>query len=332
LRTSFEGQRVQIFQDEGEEVEVRLRLAERNRDSIRSLATLPIVLGDGNAASLANVADLSYARGFADLKHNNGLLTVRVTADVDPSVNNANAVRAIVARTVMPELAGNFGFNWKYLGKAEEQSESVGGIGVALPLALLMIYIILAWVLRSYIWPLAVMSVIPFGLVGAIFGHWLLNFDLTMMSIFGFFGLSGIVINDSIILTVAFKNFRDDGMGVKEAALAAAEKRLRAVLLTSLTTIVGVMPILFETALQAQFLKPMVISLSFGLLFGTLIVLLLLPAFLTGIELLRSFATRIRSDFIRLIPDPRTALNAGRARRMTQNDPTSPVRSSGDAS
>jgi multidrug efflux pump subunit AcrB len=332
LRTSFEGQRVQIFQDEGEEVEVRLRLAERNRDSIRSLASLPIVLGDGNAASLANVADLSYARGFADLKHNNGLLTVRVTADVDPSVNNANAVRAIVARTVMPELAERFGFNWRYLGKAEEQSESVGGIGVALPLALLMIYIILAWVLRSYVWPLAVMSVIPFGLVGAIFGHWLLNFDLTMMSIFGFFGLSGIVINDSIILTVAFKNFRDDGMGAKEAALAAAEKRLRAVLLTSLTTIVGVMPILFETALQAQFLKPMVISLSFGLLFGTLIVLLLLPAVLTGIELLRSFATRIRSDFIRLIPDPRTALNAGRVRRMTQNDPTAPVRSSGDAS
>jgi multidrug efflux pump subunit AcrB len=232
----------------------------------------------------------------------------------------------------MPELVERYGFDWKYLGKAEEQSESVGGIGVALPMALLMIYIILAWVLGSYLWPLAVMSVIPFGLVGAIFGHWLLNFDLTMMSIFGFFGLSGIVINDSIILTVAFKNFREEGMAVKDAAIAAAEKRLRAVLLTSLTTIVGVMPLLFETALQAQFLKPMVISLSFGLLFGTVIVLLLLPAFLTGIELLRSFIVRVRSDFVRLIPDPRTAFSAGSARRMTQNDPTSPVASSGDSS
>ena len=132
----------------------------------------------------------------------------------------------------------------------------------------LMIYIILAWVFESYIWPLAVMSIIPFGLVGAIFGHWLLGFDVTMMSIFGIFGLLGIVINDSIILTVAFKNLRAEGMPAKQAAVAASQKRLRAVLLTSLPTIVGILPLLFETALEAQFLKPMVISLSFGLLFG----------------------------------------------------------------
>jgi multidrug efflux pump subunit AcrB len=195
-----------------------------------------------------------------------------------------------------------------------------------------MIYIILAWVLESYIWPVAVMSVIPFGLVGAIFGHWLLGFDVTMMSVFGFFGLSGIVINDSIILTVAFKNLRDEGMAAKEAAIQASSQRLRAVLLTSLTTIVGILPLLFETALQAQFLKPMVISLSFGLLFGTLIVLFLLPAFLTGIESLRQLAWRVRSDFIKLMPDPGTALGAGRVRRMTQTDPTATPRTGGQKS
>jgi multidrug efflux pump subunit AcrB len=322
LRANFEGELVQIFQEKGEDVEVRIRLAERNRESLRSLATLPVVLDDGNTANLSNVADLSYARGFDDLKHSNGLLAVRVTADVDPSLNNANALRGTLAKSALPELVERYGLNWSYLGKAEEQSESVGGIGVALPLALLMIYIILAWVLGSYVWPIAVMSVIPFGLVGAIFGHWLLGFDVTMMSVFGFFGLSGIVINDSIILTVAFKNLRDDGMPAREAAVAAAQQRLRAVLLTSLTTIVGILPLLFETALEAQFLKPMVISLSFGLLFGTLIVLLLLPAFLTGIESLRQLALRVRSDFIKLIPDPRIVLEAGRVRRMTQTDPT----------
>jgi multidrug efflux pump subunit AcrB len=156
--------------------------------------------------------------------------------------------------------------------------------------------------------------------VGAIFGHWLLGFDVTLMSVFGFFGLSGIVINDSIILTVAFKEFREQGMAPKEAAIEAAKKRLRAVLLTSITTIVGILPLLFETALEAQFLKPMVISLSFGLLFGTLIVLLLLPASLTGIEWLRKVAAGVRSDFIRLIPDIRTTLEAGRVRRLTRND------------
>jgi multidrug efflux pump subunit AcrB len=322
LRANFEGELVQIFQDQGEEIEVRIKLGERNSESLRSLSTLPIVLDDGSTTNLSNVADLSYARGFDDLKHNNGLLAVRITADVDTRLNNSNAVRGIVARSVMPDIVNEYGVNWKFLGKAEEQSESVGGIGVAMPLSLLMIYIILAWVLGSYIWPLAVMSVIPFGLVGAIFGHWLLNFDVTMMSVFGFFGLAGIVINDSIILTVAFKNLRAEGLNPREAAIKASMQRLRAVLLTSVTTIVGILPILFETALEAQFLKPMVISLSFGLLFGTVIVLLLLPAFLTGIESLRQFAAGVRSQFFVLLPDPGIAVKAGRERHLTQADPS----------
>jgi len=329
LRANFEGELVQIFQDQGDEVEVRVRLAERNRDSLRSLATLPITLSDGSTATLANVANLSYARGFDDLKHNDGLLTVRVTADVDTQLNNANAMRAILARSTLPELVAKYGVEWSYLGKAADQSRSVGSIGVALPSELLMIYIILAWVLGSYVWPLAVMSVIPFGLVGAIFGHWLLGFDVTMMSIFGFFGLSGIVINDSIILTVAFKRLRESGMSAAAAAVAASQERLRAVLLTSITTIVGVMPLLFETALEAQFLKPMVISLSFGLAFGTLIVLVLLPASLTGIEQLRQLTVNVHSNFSKLIPEPVVALAAGRVRRMTQNDPTMPTNDKG---
>jgi multidrug efflux pump subunit AcrB len=231
---------------------------------------------------------------------------------------------------VLPGITARYGVNWEYKGKAAEQSESVGGIGFALPLSLLLIYIILAWVQSSYIWPLAVMSVIPFGLVGAIFGHWLLGFDVTMMSVFGFFGLSGIVINDSIILTVFFKQFREEGMGVKEAAIEAACKRLRAVLLTSLTTIVGIMPLLFETALQAQFLKPMVISLSFGLAFGTLIVLFLLPAFLTGVESLRQRFANIRSQVRSMLPDPAQVLSANRARRMTHNDPATSTETGGN--
>lgn len=332
LRANFEGELVQSFQEDGDEVEVRVRLAERARESLRSLATLPVVLNDGSTANLANVANLSYDRGFDDLKHSDGLLAVRVTADVDSQLNNANAIRAVLARSVLPDLVKKYGVDWRYLGKAEEQAESVGGISFALPAALIMIYIILAWVLHSYVWPLAVMSVIPFGVVGAIFGHWLLNFDITMMSIFGIFGLSGIVINDSIILTVAFKELRDNGMSAKRAAIAAAEKRLRAVLLTSITTIMGVLPLLFETALEAQFLKPMVISLSFGLLFGTVIVLVLLPAFLTGIEGVRQLAVSVQSRLRKLLPDSATALSAGRVRRMTQNDPTFSTGSQGERS
>lgn len=331
LRANFEGELVQIFQDNGEEVEVRVRLSEDDRQSLRSLENLPVVLPDGQTASLSNVADLRYARGFDDLKHDNGLLAVRVSADVDPSVNNANAIRGILAAGPLPQVAQRYGVDWTERGKAQEQSESVGDIRIALPLSLIMIYIILAWVLGSYLWPLAVMSVIPFGVVGAIFGHWLLGFDVTMMSVFGLFGLSGIVINDSIILTVFFKQFREEGLGAREAAIKASCQRLRAVLLTSLTTIVGIMPLLFETALQAQFLKPMVISLSFGLAFGTLIVLFLLPAFLTGIENLRQRFNRVRSEMQESFNDPSESLNTGTARDMTYNDPAT-ANPSGDKS
>lgn len=322
LRANFEGELVQIFQDKGEEVEVRVRLAARDRESLSSLETLPVVLPNGETAALSNVANLVYARGFDDLKHGNGLLAVRVSGDVDPNLNNSNAIRATLAKTILPEIAERYGINWKYRGKAENQSESVGDIGIALPLSLVLIYIILAWVFASYLWPVAVMSVIPFGLVGAIFGHWLLGFDVTMMSIFGFFGLSGIVINDSIILTVVFKQLREEGLAAKEAAMEASARRLRAVLLTSLTTIVGIMPLLFETALQAQFLKPMVISLSFGLLFGTLIVLFLLPVILSGLEALRQRANSVHSVFTSYIPNSETVLDALRIRRFIHRDPT----------
>jgi len=323
LRTAFEGELVQIFQDAGEEVEVRVRLAGSERDSLRTLETLPIVLPNGEVTALSNVARLQYSRGFNTLKHRDGLLSVSVTADVDFSQNNANAIRGRLARDLLPDLTNRYGVTWALGGDAENQAESVGDITLALPLALMTIYVILAWVFASYIWPFAVLSVIPFGLVGAIFGHWVMNFDVTMLSIFGFFGLSGIVINDSIILVVAFKELREDGLSAIDAAIEAGCRRLRAVLLTSITTVAGIMPLLLETALQAQFLKPMVISISFGLIFGTLIVLFLLPAFLVGLEILRARLTEIRSGFSRRMTTgtAATAVAAGDPKPLTIDDP-----------
>ena len=325
LRVAFEGELVQIFQDRGEEVEVRVRLAGAERESQRTLETLPIVLPDGEITALANVARLRYNRGFDSLRHSAGLLSVSVTADVDFSRNNANAIRARLARDVLPRLTDDYGVTWAFGGDAANQSESVSDISLALPLALLTIYIILAWVFGSYVWPFAVLSVIPFGLVGAIFGHWLLGFDVSMLSIFGFFGLSGIVINDSIILVVAFKQARERGLSAADAAVEAGCRRLRAVLLTSLTTIAGVLPLLLETALQAQFLKPMVISIGFGLLFGTLIVLFLLPTLLVSIEAQRARFAGVHSDFSRRLRArlPSAAIQSGSPAPLTSEDPLS---------
>ena len=151
-------------------------------------------------------------------------------------------------------------------------------------IALTLMYLVLAWVFASYGWPLLVLLTIPLGLTGAVFGHWIMDMNLTILSLFGFFGLSGIVVNDSIILVIFYRGLRQKGMAVYEALIEAACQRLRAVLLTSLTTIAGLTPLLFETSRQAQFLIPMAVSIAFGLAFATLLILLVLPAFLSIYE------------------------------------------------
>jgi len=327
LRAKFEGELVQIFQDDGNEIEVRVRLAEEDRQALRSLETLPVTLPGGGSAILSDVARLDYAQGFDALKHSDGRLAIRVTADVDPDVNNANAIRVRLDQEIMPELVAEFGVNMRLRGQAESQASSLDDLSLALPLALLLIYIILAWVFQSYMWPFAVLMIVPFGIVGAVFGHWVLGFDITLLSIFGFFGLTGIVINDSIILVDVYRRLRDQGKAAVDAVLEAGCSRLRAVFLTSVTTVAGIMPLLLETSREAQFLKPMVISISFGLIFGTLLVLILLPAILIIMESLRERALKARSQFAEYLKAslPENAIVTGLSKGKTRNDPATKI-------
>jgi len=161
------------------------------------------------------------------------------------------------------------------------ETETIGDMKRGVFLGLTLIYLVLAWVFASYGWPLVVMAVIPFGVVGALIGHWAMGLDITILSLFGLFGLSGIVVNDSIILVSFYKRLRESGLALHEALVEAACQRLRAVLLTSLTTIAGLTPLLFETSLQAQFLIPMATSIAFGLAFATALVLVLVPVLLS---------------------------------------------------
>jgi len=226
------------------------------------------------------------------LRHTDAKLGVHVTAEVDAKKTNANEVLKKLQQTVIPGIVNEYGLQVTYKGKAEEERETSTDMKQGGMLALVMIYIILAWVFASYSWPLAVMMVIPFGICGAIFGHWLLGIDLTILSQFGMFGLSGIVINDSIILVTFYKQLRAKGMAIRDALVESACLRLRAVLLTSLTTIAGLTPLLFETSLQAQFLIPMAVSISFGLGFATLLVLFLVPVLLSYIEQMAEYIAK----------------------------------------
>jgi len=284
LRTALDGQLLQIFYDTHEEIEVRIMLPSEERRFQGILETMPIITPTGKALSLNNVVDLTSQQGLELLRHTNAKLGVHITAEVNAKKTNANEVLKKLQESTIPEILQKYGLQVDYKGKAEEERETSSDMKQGGMLALVMIYIILAWVFASYSWPLAVMTIIPFGICGAIFGHWLLGIDLTILSQFGMFGLSGIVINDSIILVTFYKQLKAKGMEVREALIESACLRLRAVMLTSLTTIAGLTPLLFETSLQAQFLIPMAVSISFGLGFATLLVLFVVPVLLSYIE------------------------------------------------
>lgn len=284
LRAAFDGQLVQIFQEGDDEIEVRVSLPDSERYSLASLENFTLQLPNGESVPFSSAVQLTTRRGFEALRHGEARLAAQISADVDKTVNNSNTILANLTENFLPDLMARYGVEYSLEGRAAEQVDTLNDMKHGLVFALALIYLILAWQFASYGWPIIVMSVIPFGLIGAIVGHWLMGLDLTILSLFGFFGLSGIVINDSIVLITFYKHLREEGVPVQQAIIEAACQRLRAVLLTSLTTIFGLMPLLFETSLQAQFLIPMATSIAFGLMFSTLLVLLAVPALLAIYE------------------------------------------------
>ena len=282
LRTAYDGSLAQIFQDGDDEIEVRAMLPDDERNSLASLGSLGIVTPSGETVPLDTVVDLRTRRGFDVLRHADGRLAVNVSASIDPRTTSNGEVNGILFGEILPEAARRHGVGYSMEGRSRTQRQTLAELRSGLAVALLLIYLVLAWVFGSYLLPLTVMSAIPFGLVGVLAGHWLMGVDASVFSIFGFFALSGIVVNDSIILVTFYRELRGrmrDGHG-REAIVEAACQRLRAVLLTSLTTIAGLTPLMFETSLQAQFLIPMAITIAFGLAFGTFIVLFFVPALL----------------------------------------------------
>ena len=280
LRTAFAGKLVQIFQDGPDEVEVRVRLAEEERAHLKVLENFQIKLPTGEFVPLHTVAKARSRQGFEILRHANGRLAVEVSAEINTHVNKPGLVMESLMTETLPQLAKQYGIEYGSSGRAEDRAETLADMRRGGLMGLMLIYLILAWVFGSYGWPLIVMAAIPFGLVGAVVGHMVMGIDLTILSLFGIFGLSGIVVNDSIILVSFYHHLRRGGMDLRRALEEAACQRLRAVLLTSLTTIAGLLPLLFETSLQAKFLIPMAVSIAFGLFFATALVLLVIPALL----------------------------------------------------
>lgn len=284
LRGAFEGRTLQTFYEDGIEVDVLLSLSEAERNRLSTLDSLPIITPGGQVVPLPVVATFDSRRGLDELRRTDGQMSIVISADVNNLTANAAEILTDVRANVLPEVTAKYGLVSSIQGRAQDREETFADMRTGVVIALLMIYIILAWVFASYSWPFAVLIAVPLGLTGAIGGHWFMGLDLTVLSLFGFFGLSGIVINDSIVLVDTYKRLIEAGEDHLQAIVKASCLRFRAVLVTSLTTIGGLTPILFETSPQAQFLIPMATTIVFGLAYGTVLVLMVVPSVLSLIE------------------------------------------------
>lgn len=280
LRAAFDGIILQIVNDQNDEIEVRAILAESERATLASLQYFPILTPQGRLVPLNTIATFHERKGLGVLRHTDGLLTNRISAELDTTQVVADEVLAYLKENTLPEILNDYGVHYALKGRSEDQAQTLNDMGKGVLLATVLIYFILAWIFASYAKPFVIMAVLPFGITGAIFGHLLMGIDMTILSLFGFFGLSGIVVNDSIILVSFYQNLIKSGMKMQVAIVEAVRSRLRAVILTSLTTIAGLLPLLFETSVQAQFLIPMAVSISFGLFFTTFLVLFVVPVLL----------------------------------------------------
>ena len=279
VRNAFEGAIAQRFSRDQEEVIVRVKLDQLSimRETIRDLY---LRAPDGSEVPITEVVDFKSEVGFSQIRREDGLRQVSVTAEVETGVTTTNVVIGIVNRDIAPDVKRDFGVFLEFKGRAAEQQTALGDMRIVLLLALSMMYIVLAWVFSSYTTPFVVMAIIPFGLIGAIVGHYVMGLNLTMLSLQALLGLSGVMINDSIILVMTIKRLIGEGKALQESVLVGARERLRPVLLTTLTTIGGVTPLLFERSLQAQLVQPLAVTLIFGLLVSPLLVLFFVPSLL----------------------------------------------------
>jgi multidrug efflux pump subunit AcrB len=295
LRAAYNGSRVQIFNENDSELEVRVMLPDDERDDLGRLQQFPIRTPAGEFVPLGSVAMLYNRRGIDVIRHRNGQMSVAVSAEVDPHVANALAVTARMENDVLPGIMARHELGYELGGKSESDKLILNTMALGAVLTLILIYLILTWVFASYLWPLAIMTAIPFGLTGAVFGHWATGWDIGAMSFLAFFSLTGVVVNDSIVLISFFKRNVEAGEPLRPALERAVRARFRAVILTSLTTIGGLSPLMFETSTLAFYVAPIAVTLCFGLAFATGLVLLVIPALIVLLEGAREQVGRVRA-------------------------------------
>ncbi|WP_422103468.1 efflux RND transporter permease subunit [Vreelandella sp.] len=270
-----------------QEVSVEVRLPEQSRNSLNELYRLPVRTPDGLSVPLSRVADITLSQASSSLQRIDGRRIITVTADSEGD-QAINQVLATLQEDVFPTLTNTWpGLEVSMGGRQQDTADNLATLRNAMWLMLAALYALLAIPFRSYLQPLLVMAAIPFGIVGAVGGHMLMGFGLSIISLLGMLALSGVVINDALVLIDYANRKRREGMAPREAIVAAATRRLRPIMMTTLTTFLGLAPMILETSRQARFMIPMAISLGFGMLFATMILLVVVPCLYLGLENLR---------------------------------------------
>ncbi len=279
VRSAFFGDEALRVQRGREDVRVYVRLPEEERNAIADVEGYQVRTPAGGEVPLGRVASVRFGSSPTTIRRKDGHRVLTVTADVYPGVVTGNEMNSVLEASILPELtARDPDLTYTFGGEQQEQIESFSALGGGFALALLAIYALLAVPFGSYTKPLIIMAAIPFGIIGAVLGHLILGVNVAIMSLFGIVGLSGVVVNDSLVMIDFINERLRQGMSGREAIIAGAKARFRPIFLTSVTTFLGVAPLVFETSLQAQFLIPMAASLGFGIVFGTAVLMMIVPS------------------------------------------------------
>jgi multidrug efflux pump subunit AcrB len=290
VRQAFFGEEAQRIQRGRDDVRVMVRYPLAERQSLGDVEHMRIRTLEGGQVPFNTVARADLGRGFASIKRVDRQRAINVTAEVDAEVTNENDVLTdFEARHLGEILADHPNVSYSFEGIQRLQSEFQAGLQRAFLIALFVIFTLMAIPFRSYLQPLIVMSAVPFGLIGAVLGHALLGMEISFMSMMGMVAVTGVVVNDSLVLVHFVNQHALKSRSLKNAVIQAGLARFRPILLTSLTTAGGVTPLMLETSLQAKFLIPMAVALASGVLFATLITLILVPALYLILEDLRNF-------------------------------------------
>ena len=285
IQAGYFGEQALRLQRGRDDIRVRVRYPERERSKMDEFAQVRIRTPQGYEVPLLSVADITYGPGLASIQRTDGLRRVSVTAEMDLTVANPSEIMAELESSFFPRLKSRFSnVRVSLQGEKKKRNESLGSLFVTYPLALLGIYVIVATIFRSYLQPLVIMVTVPFGIIGAILGHALMGYQLSMMSFFGMVALSGVVVNDAIVLIECINTLLSEGTPFVEAIRRGGERRFRAIFLTTVTTVGGLAPLMMEKDLQAQFLIPMAISMAAGVAFATLLTLVLIPCLLVALN------------------------------------------------